>query len=128
MGYGLVFLVPVAVIIGLFSFAAVALWSISRRRERESLYHSETVRKVSEAHGQQAVFDYLHEVERIRTRRLQSAYAVSGIVAACAGAGLTIFLWAMENTREEHVYFVGLIPLLVGLGLLAYAQLFAPKP
>jgi hypothetical protein len=33
----------------------------------------------------------------------------------------------MEETREEHVYFVGLIPLFVGLGLLIYARL-APKP
>ena len=127
MGNGLVFLVPVATMIGFFSFASVWLWSISRRRERESLYQSETVRKISEAHGQQAVFDYLHEFERLRARRLQGAYTVGGIIAACGGAGLTIFLWAMEDTREEHVYFVGLIPLLVGLGLLAYTRL-APKP
>jgi len=127
MGYGLVFLVPVAALIGMFSLASVWLWSISRRRERESLYQSENVRKISEAHGQQAVLDYLHEVERIRTRRLQDAYSVGGILAACAGAGLMIFLWAMEDTREEHVYFVGLIPLFVGLGLLVYARL-APKP
>jgi len=127
MGPNTVFLIPITMFIGLFSFAAVAFWSISRRRERESLYQSETVRKVSEAHGQQAVFDYLHEVERIRTRRLMGAYTVGGIFAAGVGAGLMIFLWAMEETREEHVYFVGLIPLFVGLGLLMYARL-APKP
>jgi hypothetical protein len=126
MGYGLVFLVPVAALIGVFSLAAVAFWSISRRSERESLYQSETVRKVSEAHGQQAVFDYLREVERIRTRRLMSAYTVGGIFAACGGAGLMIFLWA-DRYPYDHTYFVGLIPLFVGLGLLAYTWL-APKP
>jgi hypothetical protein len=126
MGENLVFFIPIAMFIGLFSFAAVAYWSINRRRERESLYHGETLRKIADAHGQQAVFDYMLEVERIRTRRLHSAYTVGGIIAACAGAGLMIFLWALDDARREHVYFVGLIPLFVGLGLLAYT-LLAPK-
>jgi hypothetical protein len=122
----MVFLVPIVGAIGFFSFAAVWLWSINRRRERESLYLSETVRKVSEAHGQQAALDYMREVERIRTRRLQSAYTVGGIVAACGGAGLTIFLWG-DRYAYDHTYLVGLIPLLVGLGLIVYTR-FAPKP
>jgi len=116
-------LIPVVGSIGLFSFCAVAFWAINRRSERESLYHGETVRKISETHGQQAVFDYLLEIERIRTRRLQSAYTVGGIIAACGGAGLMIFMWAVDDIREEHTYFVALIPLLVGLGLIAYTQL-----
>jgi uncharacterized protein DUF6249 len=126
MGEQFVFFVPIAMFIGLFSFAAVAYWSINRRRERESLYHGETLRKIADAHGQQAVFDYMLEVERIRTRRLHSAYTVGGIIAACAGAGLMIFLWAVDDAHREHAYFVGLIPLFVGLGLLAYT-LLAPK-
>lgn len=128
MGSNVWFLVPVVAFIGLFSFLAIAFWSFSRRRERESLYQGETVRKISETHGPQAMVDYLLEVERIRTRRLQSAYTVGGIIAACAGAGLMIFMWAVDDIREEHTYFVGLIPLFVGLGLLVYTQLFAPKP
>jgi len=124
----MVFLIPIVGSIGLFSFCAVAFWAINRRRERESLYHGETARKILEAHGQQAVFDYMNEVERIRTRRLRSAYTVGGIIAACAGAGLMIFMWAVDDIREEHTYFVALIPLFIGLGLLAYARLSAPKP
>src|SRR6478609_5665349 len=120
---GLVFLIPAIGALGFFSLAAVWAWAINRRRERESLYHDETVRKISEAHGQQAVLDYMLEVERIRMRRLQSAYTVGGIIAACGGAGLMIFMWAVEDIREEHTYFVALIPLLVGLGLIAYTQL-----
>ena len=118
------FLIPVVGSIGLFSFCAIAIWAINRRRERESLYHGETVRKISETHGQQAVFDYLREIERIRTRRLQSAYTVGGIVAACGGAGLTLFLFPAYS--YDHTYLVGMIPLLVGLGLLAYTR-FTPK-
>jgi hypothetical protein len=127
MGPNTVFLIPIVGAIGMFSFAAVWLWAINRRRERESLYHAETVRKISETHGQQAVLDYMREVERIRMRRVQSAYTVGGIIAACGGAGLTVFLWAGRYPYDQ-TYFVGLIPLFVGLGLLGYTQLFAPKP
>src|SRR5262245_27872832 len=59
---GLVFLVPAVGALGLFSLAAVWAWAINRRRERESLYHVETVRKISETHGQPAVLDYMLEV------------------------------------------------------------------
>jgi hypothetical protein len=122
MGGNLVFLVPIVGSIGLFSFCAVAFWAINRRRERESLYHGETVRKITEAHGQQATLDYVLEVERIRTRRLQSAYAVGGIIAACGGAGLMIFLSA-DPYATKNTYLIGLIPLLIGLGLIAFTQL-----
>jgi len=124
---GLVFLIPAIGALGFFSLAAVWAWAINRRRERESLYHDETVRKISEAHGQQAVLDYMLEVERIRMRRVQSAYTVGGIIAACGGAGLFIFLWADRGYGYDKGYFVALIPLFIGLGLLAYTQL-ARKP
>jgi hypothetical protein len=121
MGSNAVFLVPIVGSIGFFSVLAIAFWAINRRRERESLYHSETVRKISEAHGQQAVLDYVLEVERIRTRRLQSAYTVGGIVAACGGAGLMIFLF--PGPGREQGYFVALIPLFIGAGLIGYSLL-----
>ena len=117
MGSNAVFLVPIVGSIGFFSVLAIAFWAINRRRERESLYHSETVRKISEAHGQQAVLDYVLEVERIRTRRLQDAYTVGGIVAACGGAGLMIFLFPGPG---EGGYLVALIPLFIGVGLIGY--------
>jgi hypothetical protein len=123
MGNNTVFLIPIAGAIGFFSLAAVWAWAINRRRERESLYHGETVRKISETHGQQAVLDYMLEVERIRTRRAQSAYAVGGIIAACGGAGLLIFLWADRQHGYDHAYYVALIPLFIGLGLIAYTLL-----
>jgi len=120
MGPNGVFLIPIVGSIGFFSVIAVAFWAINRRRERESLHHGETVRKISEAHGQQAVLDYVLEVERIRTRRLQSAYTVGGIIAASGGAGLMIFLFPGPG---NGVYLVALIPLFIGVGLIAYTQL-----
>jgi hypothetical protein len=116
------FMIPIVLFVSVFSFLAVAFWSISRRRERESLYLNETLRKISELHGQQAMFEYLRENERIRTRRFLAALNVGGILTAALGVALTIFLFANHATHEEQTYFVGLIPLLAGLGLLAYSR------
>ena len=122
-----VFLIPIVLFLSFFSFAAVAFWSVNRRRERESLYLNETVRKIAELHGQPAVFDYLRAAEQIRAARINAALAIGGIFAACGGAGMIIFMYGVPDIREEGVYFVGLIPLLVGLGLFAYSRL-AAKP
>jgi len=123
MGGNMVFLVPIAGAIGFFSLAAVWAWAINRRRERESLYHDETVRKIAEAHGQPAALDYMREAERIRARRLLSAYTVGGIITASGGAGLLIFLFADRHYGYDQGYLVGLIPLFIGIGLIAYTQL-----
>ncbi|HUO66988.1 MAG TPA: hypothetical protein VMV37_05595 [Gammaproteobacteria bacterium] len=123
MGNNMVFLIPAIGALGFFSLASVWAWAINRRRERESLYHDETVRKIAEAHGQSAVLEYMREVERIRARRLQHAYTVGGIIAACGGAGLLIFLFADRHYGYDQGYLVGLIPLFIGLGLIAYSQL-----
>ncbi|HEX5047074.1 MAG TPA: hypothetical protein VFX89_08145 [Gammaproteobacteria bacterium] len=123
----MVFLIPIVMFISLFSFCGVAFWSVNRRRERESLYLNETVRKIAELHGQPAVFDYLRTSEQIRVARMHAALAIGGIFAACGGAGMIIFMYGVEDMREEGIYFVGLIPLLVGLGLLTYSRL-AAKP
>src|SRR5262245_4026633 len=122
-----VFFIPIVLFISLFSFLAVAFWAVSRRRERESLYLNETVRKLAELHGQPAVFDYLRASEQIRVARMHAALAIGGIFAACGGAGMIIFMYNVEDIREEGVYWLGLVPLLVGLGLLAYSRL-AAKP
>ena len=119
--------IPIVMFISLFSFCAVAFWSVNRRRERESLYLNETVRKIAELHGQPAVFDYLRAAEQIRVARLHGALAIGGVFAACFGAGMIVFMYAVEDIREENVYFVGLIPLFVGIGLFVYARL-AAKP
>jgi hypothetical protein len=118
---------PAIIMVALFSFVAVVVWSANRRRERENFYHNETVRKIAEAHGQPALIEYMREAERLRTRRTQAALTVGGLIAASGGAGLMLFMWAVEGLREEKMFFVGFIPVFVGLSLVAYSQLTRPK-
>ena len=120
--------------IALFSFIAVASWADARRREREAYYKSETLKKISEAQGAGAssAVEFLREESLRRAeekkhaeRHRREGIKLGGLVTAAVGIGLMIFLQAIE--RDEPVYLVGLIPLLIGVALLAYSYLLAPK-
>lgn len=119
---------PVAVFLScgafaLFSFLAVATWSDNRRREREAFYKSDTLKKLSEVSTDIAAV-LLREDERIARRRQRESARLGGLVTVAAGVGLAVFLWGIVPARG--VYLLGLIPVLVGLALLAYARWLAP--
>jgi hypothetical protein len=117
--------------VALFSCIAVAVWASQRRKERESLYYHETVRKIAEMHGAQAVIEYMRETDKLKTRRVGNGLRLGGIVAICGGAALTLFLWAavyMPSGGHGSIYLVaGLIPVLVGIGLLVYSGVRAKE-
>jgi len=61
-------------------------------------------------------------------RRRAQNLMVGGIVTFAAGLGLSLFFWFFrETTGEEGLWAVGLIPGVVGLGLLLSAWLVRPK-
>ena len=66
-----VFLIPIVGSISLFSFLAVASWADARRRERETYYTTETMKKLGEGSGEAAksALEYLHEQRRSIDRR-----------------------------------------------------------
>ncbi len=123
-----VFLVPIVGSIAVFSFLAVASWSEARRKEREAYYRSETLKKIAESSGEGAksALDLIREQEKNSVRRRLEGMKIGGLVTAAVGIGLMVFLHGVE--REEPVYLVGLIPLLIGVALLLYPLLLAPKP
>jgi uncharacterized membrane protein (GlpM family) len=47
------------------------------------------------------------------------------LITLAVGIGMMVFLKALE--RSEPAYLVGLIPLLIGVALLAYSYVLAPK-
>src|SRR5262245_21719833 len=132
--------------IAFFSFIAVAAWAEARRREREAHYKSETIYKIAEAQGPgaQAALEFLREeAARQEQRQVKAALhrregmKLGGLITMAVGIGLMIFLKAIVNGTPSSpgapahdpvpVYLVGLIPFLVGVALLAYAYLLAPK-
>lgn len=121
------FLIPIVGSIALFSFLGVASWSDARRKEREAYYTSETLKKIAESSGEGArsALELLREQEKNSVKRRLEGMKLGGLITAAVGIGVIILLRGLEH--EEPVYLVGVIPLLIGLALLAYAFVLAPK-
>ena len=109
---------------GMWAFIAVVSWADIRRREREAYYRHETLKKISEMPGESGLA-LLREDERNAMRRRRENIKLGGLITAAAGIGLMIFLRAIDPNRP--VYLAGLIALLVGLALLSYSYILAPK-
>jgi hypothetical protein len=109
------------------AFLSVAVWSQARRKEREALYRSETLKRVADASGpgSTTALEMMREHDRATARKRREELRLAGIVATAAGAGLMIFLRAIE--RREPMYLVGVIPVLVGLSLLVYGSMSAGR-
>lgn len=113
--------------ISLFSFVAVATWSDNRRKERVAYYRSETLKKIAETAGpgSNTALEYMREEEQISARHRREGIRLGSLITGAVGIGLMIFLRGIA--REESVYLVGFIPLLVGVALFVYAEFLAPK-
>jgi hypothetical protein len=119
--------IPVVGSIALFSLLAVAAWSDARRRERETYYKSETLKKIAESSGEgaKAAMELIREQEKNVVRRRREGMQLGGLITAAVGIGVMALLRGL--VRDEPVYLAGLIPLLIGLAMLTYTFLLAPK-
>ncbi|MGA9527015.1 MAG: hypothetical protein WBS24_02735 [Terriglobales bacterium] len=119
--------VPIVGSIALFSFLGVASWSDARRKEREVYYTTEALKKIAESssEGAKSAIEYLREQERNARKRRLEGLKLGGLITAAVGIGMMAFLHGVEH--EEPAYLMGLIPLLIGVALLAYPLAMAPK-
>ncbi|MGA2424660.1 MAG: hypothetical protein ABSG07_11700 [Terriglobales bacterium] len=119
--------IPVIGSIALFSFLSVAAWSDARRKEREEYYRSETLKKIAESSGEgaKAAIELMREQNKNITKRRLEGMKLGGLITAVVGIGVMALLRGLVS--DEPVYLAGLIPLLVGLAVLTYTFLLAPK-
>lgn len=119
------------VLVCLFSFLAVASWSKARLRERQAFYKSETIRKIAESQGGGAALEYLRESDHNAARQRREGQRVAGLVTLAVGVGVMIFLRRVpispDSGSDSSAYLVGVIPVLVGMALLIYSYVLAPK-
>jgi len=94
--------------------------------QAKAFFKSETLKRIAELKGDgaEAVLAVMREDEMRTARRTREGLKLSGLILAGVGIGLFVFLQAI--TPDMPVYLVGLIPLLIGAALLAYAFVFAP--
>ena len=126
------FTLPLALFLGISTVAgcsvgAVSVWAAERRREREAYYRSEVVKKIAETQGAGAAsaLEFLHQEQRNWRQRVREGTKLGGLIAGAVGIALTPFLLAVVPQRP--VYLAGLIPMLVGVALLVYSYVLAPK-
>jgi hypothetical protein len=121
--------IPVVGSIALFSFLSVAAWSEARRKEREEYYRNDTLKKIAESssEGAKAALDLLREQNNSSTQRRMEGMKLGGLITAAVGLGVMVLLHGIVDQGEGPVYLVGVIPLLVGLALLTYVFVLAPK-
>jgi hypothetical protein len=115
--------------VAMFSFVGVAVWSRERRREREAYYRSETLRKIAETQGAggNSAIEFLREDEKYAARRRGEGQKLGGLITLAVGISMMVFIKAVDRGDPDPAYLVGLIPLLIGVALLAYTYLLAPK-
>jgi len=120
--------IPVVGSIALFSFLAVASWSDARRKERETFYKSETLKKIAESSGEgaRAAIELIREQEKNAAKRRFEGMKLGGLITAVVGIGVMVLLHGL--VQNEPVYLAGLIPFLVGVVLMLYGFFLAPKP
>jgi hypothetical protein len=113
--------------IALFSFIAVAVWSDARRKEREAYYRSETLKKIAETQGAGAssALDFLREERKNAVQRRREGLKLGGLITVAVGIG--IMAYGAPQGHRDPDYLIGLVPFFIGVVLLVYAYLLAPK-
>jgi hypothetical protein len=121
-----VFLIPIISVVAVFTFLSIAVWAGTRTREREAFYKSEERRRMIEAGGAgaESVVELTREEERIAQRRRVEGIKLGGLITAAVGGGW-VFAFRFVDPEAQ---FLGVIPLFVGIAMLLYVFLMAPKP
>jgi hypothetical protein len=103
--------------VALFSFLAINSWSDARRKERESYYKNDMLKKLADSQGPGAAsaLELMREEARLSTIRMRQGLQIGGLVTAAVGLGVMVLLGALPT--DKGVYLCGLIPLLIGIAL-----------
>lgn len=126
-GLGLWMFLSIGAVVLFGFFIPVTTWIDSQRKEREAFYRAETFRRLAESPGEgaSAALDLLREQDRQERTRKREGMKVGGLVNIGVGVALMIFLRALMGNNA--VYLCGLIPGLIGVALLSYIFLLAPR-
>lgn len=113
--------------IALFTFLGVAAWTGTRARERELYYKNDLLKKIAESPeaGGAAALQYLREQHRLSQEKRRGGLMLGGLVTVAVGVGTMIALVAIVH---RPVFFIGVIPFLIGVVLFLYGRFMMPGP
>ena len=128
---GGLFLFLSVVMICVFTFVSIAVWTEARRKEREAYYKAESMRRLAEGSGEGARYalEMMREEELTRKQRAIAeevkrieGLKIGGLVNVGVGVGLYLM---MRNVGGPPM--VGALVAGIGVALLVYVYLMAPK-
>jgi hypothetical protein len=103
--------------VALFSMISIATWSEARRKERESYYKNDMLKKLADTPGPGATsaLELMREEARLGALQKRQGLRIGGLVVAAIGIGVMILLKAL--VKDAPVYLSGLLVLLIGVAL-----------
>jgi len=106
-------------------FIPLTSWIENRRKERESFYKAETLRRIAESSGEGAkmAMEMIRQDNRQQAIKKREGMKVGGLINIGVGVALMVFLGFL--VRDEPVFLCGLIPAMIGAALLVYAHFLA---
>jgi hypothetical protein len=113
-----------------FAFVSVVVWTEARRKEREALYRSELLKKLAETPGPgaDAVLLSLRDEEARKHARRREYISMGGILCAALGLAALLGHFATPDTRNDGVWALCFVPLLLGAALLLHARVVMARP
>jgi predicted cobalt transporter CbtA len=126
-GFGLWMFLSIGAVALFVVFIPLTSWIDSQRKEREAFYKAETMRRLAESSGEGAkvAVELLREQSRQQQMKTREGMKIGGLINLAVGVALVVFL--RDLTGPHGPYLCGLIPGLIGVAMLAYALLLAPK-
>lgn len=123
----MVFLFPLVLIAIVFTFTAIVHSVDSSRKEREAYYRADTLKRLADSPGDGAktALDLLREQDRLRRIKAREGMKLGGVINICIGFGLSAFLYFMLGSGHGSPALVGLLPGMIGVGLLVYVYFLA---
>jgi len=134
MAAGGLFLFLSVVMVSVFTFVSIAVWTEARRKEREAYYKSEMLRRITEASGDggRYVIEMMKEEDRIKQAaqrgkdiRMIEGMKIGGLINIAVG--LTLALLIYYTSSNKAAWLVGLFPGLIGVAMMVYVYVFAPR-
>lgn len=122
--YGLWVFLSIGAVALFAVFLPITTWLESRRKEREAFYKAETLRRVSESSsdGGKASIEFLREQNRLMQFKTLEGLKIGGLIMIGVGVGVVVLLWFLAGPAVSSC---GVIPLLIGVAMLAYVYLLA---
>jgi uncharacterized protein DUF6249 len=129
------FLFLAAGAVGLFAYLSVVHWADARTRDRQARDRLALLRRIAEQSPESAqlVVEQLRqeeaiarEHERREARKSRRKEMQAGVILVALGIGFGV-MFAVVASKREPVWIVGLIPILVGVVVFAFAALDKPN-